>query len=106
MFPSMSIEEMLDLSDIEVTKNIGLSIGFIYALKHENIELLQFTGLLDKNGKEIYEGDICKNGGGKTIIEWDNEVAGFDFTNSEGAVLSGDLFEVIGNVYENPELLK
>jgi len=70
--------------------------------------LMQFTGLKDKNGKEIYEGDIVKWGNGKDAV---NEV-----------IYSGDRFmlynlgapslarvsidsEIIGNIYENPELI-
>lgn len=70
----------------------------------------QFTGLLDKNGKEIYEGDIYRYDNPDSI----NEVsycagggfAGFDLTpaiHSENRLLD---VEVIGNIHDNPELLK
>lgn len=79
-------------------------------------ELMQFTGLKDKNGKEIYEGDIwngreVKFGQFYTYLEnglgnsyW---ITGFYIDNDEGIsepVESGG--EVIGNIYENPELIK
>lgn len=62
--------------------------------------LMEFTGLLDKNGKEVFEGNILKdvtNG----IIEI---VEGFDF--SFGWKQNLNYKEVIGNIFENPKLLK
>lgn len=74
-------------------------------------DLMQYTGLLDKNGKEIYEGDIfrassehgrvcCFTG----IVEWENDIYG-DIISGFNL---GDHIEIelIGNIYENPELIK
>lgn len=80
----------------------------------QNCVLLQFTGLKDKNGKEIYEGDIIDYFPGKKygIIVWDNELAGFclnvdnlRFSWHENNPFIAD-YKIIGNIYENPELLK
>ena len=72
---------------------------------------MQFTGLHDKNGKEIYEGDIMKTDSGSRQYRRlpHDDLASFCFRFSpEHASLSLDCaaaFEVIGNIYENPDLL-
>jgi len=79
-----------------------------------NGELMQFTGLKDKNGKEIYEGDIVICIHGTYEIVFTN--GSFCLSNSKSPTIgflespignySGENFKVIGNIYENPELLE
>ena len=76
----------------------------------------QFTGLTDKNGKRIFEGDIAKytNKDGTTAfyeVVWDNELFApmFQLIGScSGVFVAGmnELVEVIGNIHDNPELLE
>ena len=77
------------------------------------IELMQFTGLKDKNGKDIYEGDIVRIDEEIYSIYWHEGHAGYwikrhpkDFDGTWNMYYVSANGEVIGNVYENPELIK
>lgn len=82
----------------------------------EDVILMQSTGLLDKKGKEIFEGDIVDYKGRKALVYWNVSYASFIYRfvdklhkrNAEWKplYLSYYHFEVIGNKFKNPELLE
>ena len=82
----------------------------------EKIVLMQSTGLKDKNGKEIFEKDIVDFKGRKAIVKWHGSYASFIYefvdelqnrkTEWQPLYLSYYHFEIIGNIYENPEFLE
>ena len=97
-----------------------------YIFSEKQLVLMQFTGLLDKNGKEIYEGDIVEvdrrivSGFERGWVKVRFEIL-FEYCKWNGKVIKKpcgndvqqlDLFlthnscEIIGNIYENPELLE
>lgn len=68
----------------------------------------EYTGLHDKNGREIYEGDIVKNEYGKVMeVQYDPRSVAFGVGDYYfGTIGSGKILEIIGNIFENPELLE
>lgn len=76
--------------------------------KVDNGTIGQFTGLHDKNGKEIYEGDIISNESYKGVVVYKNGSFVLDLGKSCGCVylFCLDSLLVIGNIYDNPELLE
>ena len=94
----------------------GTTGGSTYLVDPKEL-LMQYTGLKDKNGKEIYEGDVLLYDGGdlpkekwsKAVVEWDQQGM---WTHPGHSNAPDDWFirpsisEVIGNIHENPELLE
>lgn len=97
----------------------------IYSDEGDRFDIEQYTGLKDKNGKEIYEGDIVAQeliddpfaGGYPTyVVCWDEEFLGWalkDTTGDDGNDTDLHFFiaerrkcEIVGNIHENPELLE
>lgn len=80
---------------------------------YADYEWMQYTGLKDKNGKEIYEGDILEFSGNVValgIVKYNENFATFQACNGNSGWLfgneSGTNIEILGNIYENPELVK
>lgn len=88
---------------------------------NERYVIEQTTGLTDKNGTEIYEGDICsfasKTGKHTGVVEWSDNLASFGlrivknnflytFSDLDTMGVNLDTLEVIGSIHENPELME
>lgn len=101
--------------DIDIEENVGL----IHLEKKDHTVLMQFTGMKDKDGKEIYEGDICKfvmeSTKDETYEKW-QEIGDvrYSVNTTQFILQANDWYglgwpievKVIGNIYENKELLK
>ena len=119
---------MMSISDmwfnVDSLGEIGLNDAVMndyITVSPDEIELMQSTGLKDKNGKEIFEGDIITNGQNVMCMKRHNTLGFYVEEKGEvefiadSAVLEdfeedakeiADRLEIIGNIYENPELLE
>lgn len=73
-------------------------------------EIMQYTGLKDKNGREIYEGDVVENNDYKWQITWEEGcvyLKGIGDTKGKWWIGTENPYsEIIGNIYEHPNLIK
>nr|DAD71546.1 MAG TPA: YopX protein [Siphoviridae sp. ctNNQ1]DAP26887.1 MAG TPA: YopX protein [Caudoviricetes sp.] len=86
------------------------------SVEFDEITLMQSTGLFDRNGKEIFEGDILDYRGRKALVRWHGSYASFIYrfvdephkrkAEWKPLYLAYMKCEIIGNVYENTELLE
>lgn len=114
------LQTMLDVSLIDFKKSVLVGehweFGETNFINFDDVNLMQSTGLFDKNGKEIFEKDILDYNGRKVIVKWHGSYASFIYefvdelqnrkTEWKPLYLSYYHFEIIGNVYQNPGLLE
>lgn len=100
----------------EETDGRRIMTGDDKAILNNPAILMQFTGLTDKNGVEIYEGDVLTNYGfasdmkiRKFLVEWATQNSRYVLRDGKvkTSLFDYDVIqcEIIGNIYENPELL-
>ena len=112
------VEDFFASEDGKIYKK-STDTGYGIAISRETSDkviLMQSTGLVDKNGKKIFEGDILDYKGRKALVRWHGSYASFIYRfvdephkrNAEWKplYLAYMKCEIIGNVYENPELLE
>ena len=107
--------KMVNVATIDfLEKELKSHANVMYSF--DEIELMQSTGLIDKNGEEIFEGDVLLTYDDELAkVFWNDDLAGWfvDFLYeiaelSEVADIqsSRSICKIIGNIYENPELLE
>ena len=106
MFNSKSVDIDFFEGKIEITSDT-IRYDEVYTDEIKDFELMQYVGCKDKNNKEIYEGDIVKT---KEHIGQIIYSKGMFFIDVKGDFYLpiynvSEFMEVIGNIYENPELL-
>lgn len=84
----------------------------VAAYKVDTESICQFIGLMDKNGKQIWENDIVRIGA-NTLVRWNEKYAGWCLTQRGwmyehffGEAIDNLDCEVVGNIFDNPELMK
>ena len=114
VFDVMSINLGIEYSTIEIIAEYPNGDWAVREIDDEDIDLIQCTGLKDKNGTLIYMGDIVKDDATNSIYKVGEKKCAIYLENDEyigyfhelSMAFAEKRLEVIGNIYENPELLE
>ncbi|HAA4532868.1 YopX family protein [Listeria monocytogenes] len=101
------IKEKLDRAEIGAYISNSAGAPFAYQVRPETVG--QYTGLKDKNGKKIFEGDICWEEYGECygVVKFEDAKFLYLWENiAEDLWEVADSIEIYGNIHENPELLE
>ena len=109
---------MIEVSSINFEEHLILGghweFGQTESIKFDEIELMQSTGLKDKDGQEIFEGDILKSNKYITSVFYEDGAYCVKFRRTPNTTVTMNVISfiekyktrIVGNIYENPELLK
>ena len=114
VFDVISINLGIEYSTIEIIAEYPNGDWAVREIDDEDIDLIQCTGLKDKNGTLIYMGDVVKDDATNSIYKVGEKKCAIYLENDEyigyfhelSMAFAEKRLEVIGNIYENPELLE
>lgn len=106
VYGNLVVPEEIQGDEVMIVKALSDDSSCTYHVDVNSVG--QFTGKNDKNRKEIYEGDILRNESCKGVVSYRNGAFVLDLGKSCGCVylFCLDSLLVVGNIYDNPELLK
>ena len=116
------MREILFRGKARNTSDRGWAYGSLQCVTVDSATIGQYTGLTDKNGKKIFEGDIVdaslypadgesEETHKRGVVVWDAEDCAFEIEHKDGAdgfwwYMPNKDIEVIGNIHDNPELME